>query len=37
MCVQKSKKIYIWNPATSSCENGRYARSITDDSVITCD
>ena len=30
-------KGYIWNPATCSYENGRYARSITDDSVITCD
>ena len=28
---------YIWNPATCSCKNGRYARGITDDSVITCD
>ena len=30
-------KGYIWNPATCSCENGRYAGSIIDDSVITCD
>ena len=28
---------YIWNPATCSCENGKYLASIVDDSVITCD
>ena len=27
----------MWNPATSSCKNGRYLGSIIDDSVITCD
>ena len=26
----------IWNPATCSCENGKYLANITDDSVITC-
>ena len=26
-----------WNPATCSCENGKYVASITDNSVITCD
>ena len=31
------EKYYIWNPATSSCENGKYLASIIDDSVITCD
>ena len=31
------KKGYTWNPATCSCKNGRYAKSIIDDSVITCD
>ena len=30
-------KSYFWNPATCSCENGKYARSIIDNSVITCD
>ena len=30
-------KDYIWNPATCSCENGKYVRGITDNSVITCD
>ena len=30
-------KDYIWNPATCSCENGKYQASIMDDSVITCD
>ena len=34
----KNKEDYIWNPATCSCENGKYLVSITDDdSVITCD
>ena len=28
-------KKYIWNPATYSCENGKYLASITDNSVIT--
>ena len=27
----------IWNPATCSCENGKYLASIMNDSVITCD
>ena len=31
------KKYYIWNPATCSCENGKYLASIMDDSAITCD
>ena len=31
------EKYYIWNPSTCSCENGKCARSIIDDSVITCD
>ena len=31
------EKDYIWNPATRSCENGKYLASITDDSVITRD
>ena len=31
------KKDYIWNPATCSCENGKYLARIIDDSVITCD
>ena len=29
------KKDYIWNPATCSCENGKYLANIADDSVIT--
>ena len=28
------EKNYIWNPATSSCENGNYLVIITDDSAI---
>ena len=31
------EKDYIWNPATCSCENGKYLTSINDNSVITCD
>ena len=31
------KKDFIWNPATSSCEKGKYLASIMDDSAITCD
>ena len=31
------KKIYIRNPATSSCKNDKYLGSIIDDSVVTCD
>ena len=34
MCA---KKIYFWNLATCSCENGKYVGSIIDDSVIMCD
>ena len=30
------EKDYIWNPATCSCENGKYLKSIIDDSVIMC-
>ena len=35
--IRYVKKIMIWNPATCSCENGKYLTSIMDDSVITCD
>ena len=31
------EKDYIWNPATCSCENGKYLASIMDDSAIKCD
>ena len=31
------EKDYIWNPATCSCENGKYLASIIDDSVSTYD
>ena len=31
------EKYYIWNLAACSCENGKCAESIIDDSVITCD
>ena len=31
------EKYYIWNPATCSCENGKYLASIIDDSVFTYD
>ena len=30
------KKGHIWEPATCSCENDRYAGSIIEDSVIMC-
>ena len=30
------KKGYTWNPATYSCENGRYERSIFGDLAIIC-
>ena len=30
-------KIYVWNLATCSCENGKYLASIVDNSVIMCD
>ena len=30
------QKIYISNPATSSCENGEYLESLIDDLLITC-
>ena len=29
-------KNYIWNPATCSCENGKYVASTIDDSVVMC-
>ena len=31
------EKDYIWNPATGTCENGKYLPNFMDDSVITCD
>ena len=31
------EKDYVWNPATCSCENGKYLASVMDNSVITCD
>ena len=31
------EKDYIWNPATWSCENGKYLANIMDDSPITSD
>ena len=31
------EKYHIWNPATCSCENGKFLASIADDSVITRD
>ena len=35
--IMCAKKIYFWNLATCSCENGKYVGSIIDDSVIMCD
>ena len=37
MCAKKKVYIYIWDPASRSCKNGKYVGSITDDSVIMCD
>ena len=40
MSVKKAnyvKKNFFWNPATCSCENGKYLPSTIDDSAITCD
>ena len=31
------KKNYVWDPATCSCENGKYLASIMDDLAIMCD
>ena len=31
------EKDYTWNPATYSCEYGKYLACIIDDSAITCD
>ena len=31
------EKIYIWNPSTCTCENGKYSASIIGDSVIIYD
>ena len=31
------EKDYIWNPATWSCQNGKYLASTVDDSAITSD
>ena len=31
------EKDYVWNPATCTCENGKYLASIMDDSGIICD
>ena len=31
------EKDYIWNPATCSCQNGKYLVSIVDDLAIICD
>ena len=31
------RNVYIWKPAPCSSESGRYAKSIIDNSVITCD
>ena len=29
--------MYVWNPFTCNCENGKYLASIMDDPTITCD
>ena len=30
------EKHYVWDPATCSCQNGKFLTSIINDSVITC-
>ena len=30
-------KIFFWNPATCSSENGKYLANIMDNSAIMCD
>ena len=35
--VMYVKKIFVWNPATCNCKNGKYLASIMNDSAITCD
>ena len=35
--IMGAKNICIWNPATCSCENGKYVESIIDNSVVMCD
>ena len=39
MSVKKHvrEKDYIWDPATCSCQYGKYLASIMDDSAIICD
>ena len=34
---RKCKKYYSWNPSTCICENGKYLKSVTDDTKIVCD
>ena len=31
------KKDYIWDPATCSCQDGKYLATIMDNSAIICD
>ena len=35
--VNVSVKRHVWNPATCSCENGKYLASIMDDLATACD
>ena len=38
MSVVKQSKMYVWNPATCSCENENYLATIIDDSaIVICD
>ena len=30
------KKYFSWNPSTCICENGRYLKSVLDNSLIEC-
>ena len=31
------QKNYSWNPSKCICENGKYLKSIADDSKVVCD
>ena len=35
--IMCAKKDFIWNPATRTCENGKYLRNVIDNSLIMCD
>ena len=36
-CIVYAKNDYIQNPSACICENGKYLKSIVDNSVLVCD